>query len=85
MGTVFVRPIAGVLVRTPTTMTPLPEAGAQVSLDGNDGKFWRRRIADGSVVVVNAAAAAAEPASAVVAPVDHTESADRTSKGGRNR
>lgn len=53
MGTIFVKPIAGVLVRYPQTMTPLAAEGALVELD----TFWRRRIADGTVVVVEKAVA----------------------------
>ena len=51
MGTVFVKPAEGALVRMPGTMTPLAAAGDTVSLDGVDGTFWRRRINDGSVTI----------------------------------
>jgi hypothetical protein len=50
MATAFVKPIAGALIRDPQTLTPLPEGGAEVTLDGEEGKFWRRRLTDGSVI-----------------------------------
>jgi|GEM_PF-2041321 len=54
MATVYLKPIAGVVVQYPGTKAALPAEGAEVALDN----YWRRRINDGSVVVV----AKAEPA-----------------------
>ena len=51
MGKVFIKPIEGALVRHPITMTPLSIEGMEVDLDSADGTYWRRRIADVSVVV----------------------------------
>lgn len=48
---VFLKPIEGALVRFPITMTPLSSEGAEIDLDGTDGTYWRRRIADGSIIV----------------------------------
>lgn len=48
----FVVPVEGAVVQYPHTRTPLPAEGAEVPWDGNDGVFWRRRVADGSVSVV---------------------------------
>lgn len=75
MSTIFVKPVAGALVRQPRTMTALPESGAEVSLDGDDGRFWRRRLADGSVIAVD------KPV--VAAPAVAEESVTRTERGGR--
>lgn len=52
--TVFVKPVAGVLVRDPHTFAPMPESGAEVVLKGRHGKYWRRRIHDGSLTVTGA-------------------------------
>lgn len=82
MSTVFVKPTAGGLVRYPRTMTPMPAEGAEVSLDGEDGKYWRRRLNDGSLVVATPTKATAEVATSISEP---TESAGRTERGGRNK
>jgi len=50
MTHIFLKPKPGVIVRMPN-LKPLPENGASVPWTGNDGKFWRRRISDGSVIV----------------------------------
>lgn len=82
MSTVFVKPAKGSLVRDLQTKTALPEGGAEVSLDGKGGTFWRRRIADGSVVVVEKKKESIpEPEIAA----DTTESVGRTERGGRHR
>jgi len=39
------------LVRDPGTRTPLPAEGKTVSLLGSEGRYWRRRIRDGSVII----------------------------------
>jgi hypothetical protein len=38
----------GMMIRDPNTRRPLPEDGARVSVSN----FWRRRLADGDVVIV---------------------------------
>lgn len=48
----FIKPLDGLTVRSPKDMSSLPPEGALVSLDGVEGKYWRRRINDGSVIVV---------------------------------
>ena len=50
---VFVKPLSGLIVRDPNNFSPLPENGMNVPLVGIDGKYWRRRIQDGSVIVVS--------------------------------
>ena len=51
METVFVKPKKGLLVRSPRTRAPLPEEGSNVPWIGADGRFWRRRVRDGDVVI----------------------------------
>jgi len=51
MTKVFIKPIEGALVRHPITMTPLSKDGIEIDLDSTDGTYWRRRIADCSVIV----------------------------------
>lgn len=75
MSTVFVVPAAGALVRHPDTMTPLSAGGENVELT----TYWRRRISDGSVVVVDN-----KPAEAQAVEQIDTESA-RSDKQRRNR
>jgi len=47
----FLIPREGVLVRQPSSYTPLPVEGAYVSWDGNAGRFWRRRVKQGDVTI----------------------------------
>lgn len=72
MTTVFIKPIEGVLVRYPVTMSPLSKDGAEISLDGADGTYWRRRIADGSVIIIDK----------VIPETESSESTNKTKKGG---
>ena len=39
------------LVRDPVTRAPLLAEGKMVSLLGYEGRYWRRRIRDGSVII----------------------------------
>ena len=62
----FVKPKNGLSVRCPVKGLPLPAAGAEVP----DNIFWRRRITDGDVEVVEPESAdtdtkTTEPAKAV--------------------
>ncbi|PHM60623.1 hypothetical protein Xsto_03822 [Xenorhabdus stockiae] len=43
----FVKPVAGRLVRCPVKGEPLPDAGAYVP----DTLFWHRRVRDGDVEI----------------------------------
>lgn len=43
----YVIPVEGVLVRCPIKKTLLPPEGADVQ----DSRYWRRRLADGSITV----------------------------------
>jgi hypothetical protein len=51
--TVFVKPKEGLLVRDPKTKTPVPIDGMLVELNGTNGTYWRRRINDGDLSVIN--------------------------------
>ena len=46
--TVFVKPAIGATVQDPETFTTIPEAGMEITLT----VYWRKRINDGSLVVV---------------------------------
>lgn len=39
------------IVRDPFTKDILPVDGKEIDLTGPSGKYWRRRIADGDVVI----------------------------------
>ena len=47
----FLIPKKGLVVRTPGTFVALPESGAEINMTGKDGRYWRRRINDGSVTI----------------------------------
>ena len=56
----FVRPGSeGLLVRDPLTKAPLSAAGAMKPWVGPEGRYWRRRLACGDVVLGEAASAPA--------------------------
>lgn len=45
----FLKPKEGIIVRDPLTNLPLPSEGKEV----NESIYWRRRIQDGDVIVIN--------------------------------
>ena len=47
----FLIPKKGLLVRDPKTMKFLPASGAMKMTIGPLGRYWRRRLKDGSVIV----------------------------------
>lgn len=49
--TVFIIPQKGLLVRDPMSMNPLAEDGEIKPLTGKEGRYWRRRIKDGTVII----------------------------------
>jgi len=49
----FLIPLPGMIVRHPRLMTPLPPAGALCEWTGPDGRYWRRRVKDGSCVIAS--------------------------------
>jgi hypothetical protein len=76
--TVFVKPKPGCSVQYPGSMTTMGEAGAEVAFDASrDGIYWRRRVNDGSLVIVEKTAAV-EPQIQTEAVVESV-----TSKRGR--
>ena len=52
VGTAFLIPKKGLMVRDPRTKEPLPATGTiKPLIGGPEGRYWRRRIRDGSVIV----------------------------------
>jgi len=49
----FLVPMEGMMVRDPGTKAILLATGEPKPLVGSDGRYWRRRIRDGSVKVVS--------------------------------
>ena len=47
-----IRPKAGQIVRDPSSKAILPETISTVSWIGSDGKYWKRRLRDGSIEIV---------------------------------
>ena len=41
----------GLIIRDPKTRAPLPETGGLKPMLGPLGRYWRRRLRDGSVVI----------------------------------
>ncbi len=51
--TAFLVPQFDLLVRNPFDgMTFIPKVGAELSLVGKEGRYWRRRILDGSLKII---------------------------------
>lgn len=44
-------PLAGQIIRHPITKQPLPADGAECEWTGPIGRFWRRRVKDGSCII----------------------------------
>ena len=51
MTEAFLIPLDGLLVRDPGNKTPLAATGETKPLIGKEGRYWRRRIKDGSVYI----------------------------------
>ncbi len=49
----FVRPKEGVIIRHPKSKAIMPESGFWIVLDRGEGKYWRRRLACGDIVVIS--------------------------------
>ena len=49
MQVVFLIPKKGLIVRDPMTKELLPAEGTTKALIGSEGRYWRRRLKDGSV------------------------------------
>jgi hypothetical protein len=50
---VFVKPREGLLIRHPKSKMILPNEGWFITLEGAEGKYWRRRISCGDIVICN--------------------------------
>jgi hypothetical protein len=44
-------PLEGLLVRDPITKSILPKEGSYCTWIGPQGRYWRRRVTDGSVII----------------------------------
>lgn len=50
----YVKPAhKGLIVRYPGNMAILPEKGGWVPMEKKEGRYWRRRFTDGSIVECN--------------------------------
>lgn len=53
-GHKYVKPkYEDLIVRDPLQLTPLPKDGAWVPWVGREGKYWRRRYTEGSIIFCN--------------------------------
>ncbi len=52
METAFLVPQKGMIVRDPVTKAIMLETGETKPLTGAEGRYWRRRIGDGSVTIL---------------------------------
>jgi len=64
------------LVRDPRSMKPLPESGGVKPWVGPQGRYWRRKVAEGSVII-------GKPPVTKSATEKPTEQKRRNSLGGR--
>jgi len=55
MESAFLIPNKGLMVRDPKTKSPLSQNGEVKSMLGFEGRYWRRRIRDGAVIIGNLA------------------------------
>lgn len=53
MESAFLMPNKGLMVRDPKTKEPLPAGGIIKTMIGPEGRYWRRRLRDGSVIIGN--------------------------------
>ena len=49
----FLVPLKDLIVRDPITKSIMPEKGLVKPLVGKEGRYWKRRIRDGSVKISN--------------------------------
>jgi len=52
MTTKVLVPAKGLTVRDPANFNPLSETGEEKPMIGKEGRYWRRRIKDGSVSIL---------------------------------
>ena len=54
MKRVFVKAKDGGMIRNPKDKSKLmPEKGFWIDLDGSEGKYWRRRLSHGDIIISN--------------------------------
>lgn len=51
IGSQFLKPKNGIIVRDPATYEPLSEVGEWKTTEGASGKYWRRRLLSGDVFI----------------------------------
>ena len=51
IGSQFLKPREGIIVRDPATFEPLSEVGEWKTTEGASGKYWRRRLLSGDVIM----------------------------------
>ena len=51
MQSAILVPTKGCLVRDPVSFVPLLQEGQEKNLRGSNGRYWKRRIRDGSVII----------------------------------
>jgi len=49
----YLKPLDGLIVRMPGSNKPVPKDGAWFELSGKEGSFYKRRIADKSLIEVD--------------------------------
>ena len=47
----FVKPLKGLIVRDPNSKAIVPENGTTVPWIGPEGRYWRRRLKEGSITI----------------------------------
>ena len=52
MTTKILIPKEGLIVRDPGNFNPLAEAGEEKPWIGKEGRYWRRRVKDGTVSIL---------------------------------
>lgn len=67
-GMVFVVPVDNQVVRFPGSMARLPEAGAWVPWVGSESTFWKKRLADNSIKIIEKSESKSVPGTVYVGP-----------------
>jgi hypothetical protein len=49
----YIIPLDGLLIRDPHTKAIIPPEGATIPWIGPEGRYWRRRVKDGSCIMYN--------------------------------
>jgi hypothetical protein len=51
--TKFLIPGKGLIVRDPSSFTPLAETGEEKPWTGKDGRYWKRRVKVGDAIIMS--------------------------------